>query len=164
MRLLILLVIFFAPVLSYSQNYLLSNEKIVFEFETMKGKLLVVAIDTTEEYLVYRFGTKENIEFEFPDDLSTSWDNFKFSWYLRGGGIQNEGLDLNYLYFDIKDFRYVVFQEYSAHIQKTNSGIKVINQTTQKETIFKANPTTVKGSLSDFRYMNLLKEGDQLFE
>lgn len=118
MRLLILLVIFFFPVLSYSQDYPLSNEKIVFEFETMKGKLLVVAIDTTEEYLVYRFGTKENIEFEFPDDLSTSWDNFKFSWYLRGGGIQNEGLDLNYLYFDIKDFRYVVFQEYSAHIQK----------------------------------------------
>ncbi|WP_157503317.1 hypothetical protein [Mangrovimonas xylaniphaga] len=154
----------FLPILCFSQDYILSNEKSIFEFETIKGKRLVIALDSHEEYLVYRYGTNNNLEFEFPKNLSNSWDEFQFSWYLRGGGFQNEGLDINYLYFNNGNYRYVVFQEYSAHSQKTDYGIKVINLITEKESVILADPKTVKGSLTDFRDMELIKEGDELFD
>ena len=96
MRQILLLTAFLIPLFCYSQEYLQTNEKSVFEFETVKGKRLVIALDTNEKYLVYRYGTEKNIELEFPKKLSTSWNEFQFSWYLRGGGVQNEGLDLNY--------------------------------------------------------------------
>ena len=113
---------------------------------------------------MYRYGTEKNIELEFPKKLSTSWNEFQFSWYLRGGGVQNEGLDLNYLYFDSGIYRYVVFQEYSANSQRTDYGIKVINRETKNKTVIEANPTTVEGTLSNFQDVKSIKEGDELFE
>jgi hypothetical protein len=83
---------------------------------------------------------------------------------LRGGGVQNEGLDLNYLYFDNGIYRYVVFQEYSAHSQTTDYGIKVINRETKNETVIEAKTATVEGTLSKFRDVKSIKEGDELFE
>jgi len=163
-RQILLLTAFLIPLFCYSQEYLQTNEKSVFEFETVKGKRLVIALDTNEKYLVYRYGTEKNIELEFPKKLSTSWNEFQFSWYLRGGGVQNEGLDLNYLYFDSGIYRYVVFQEYSSNSQRTDYGIKVINRETKNKTVIEANPTTVEGTLSNFRDVKSIKEGDELFE
>jgi hypothetical protein len=149
--------------ISYTQNYLQPNEKIQFEFRTNKDKKLVIAQDTNENYLVYRYGTIDSLELEFPENLNESWSKFKFTWYLRGGGIQNEGMDLNYLYFDSGMYRYVVFSEYIARSGKTEYGIKVINLETNKKFIIKAIPKSVKGSLFNFRELEKLKEGDVLF-
>ena len=163
MRQLAKYIIFFIPIFCYTQDYLLSNEKKILGFEKKNGKQLIIALDTKENYLVYRFGTKNNIEFEFPKDLTKSWGEFYFSWYSRGGGIQNEGIDLNYLYFDNGNYRYVIFQKYTAREQKTKYEIKVINRKTKKETIINAEPSTVTGTLSIFRDLKKIKEGDTLF-
>lgn len=64
--------------------------------------------------MVYRFGKTNAIEMEFPEKTKESWTKFSYSYYMRGGGAGNEGLDLNYLYFIRNDFKYVVFDVYSA--------------------------------------------------
>ena len=153
------------PLLASAQDFKLQNEAIILEFETTKGKKLVVAIDSNEEYLVYRYGSKDSVELQFPADLSTSWNSFHHSWYLRGGGTQNEGMDLDYLYFDRGDYRYVIFQEYYSTSGSTfEYGIKVINTKTDKRTIIPASLSTVKGTLSTLRNIEKIKEGEELFD
>lgn len=148
-----------------SQTYKLPNEEIILEFVTTNTKKLVVAIGSNEEYLVYRYGSTDNIELQFPEDLTTSWDSFQHSWYLRGGGTQNEGMDLDYLYFDRGDYRYVVFQEYRSTSGSTfEYGIKVINTKTDKRTLIPANLSTVKGTLSTLHDIERIKKGEELFE
>lgn len=125
---------------------------------------MVVAEDTSGNYLIYRYGTTDNIELEYPSDHNDSWNKFLFSYDLRGGGIRNEGIDLNYLYFTIDKFKYVVFQEYSAHTEKTEYGIKVINKETKETINLKADPNTVSGSLGVLRDNRKMKEGEELFK
>ena len=72
-------------------------------------------------YIVYRFGTAENIELEYPDDLSHSYDLFTYSYYLRGGGQDNESLDLNHLTFETEDYTYTLSEEYSYESSTRNN-------------------------------------------
>jgi hypothetical protein len=154
----------FFSVLCTAQDYLLPNETPVLEFQTLKGKQLVLAVDTNREYLVYRYGTDITIELEFPEVLSTSRDAFKFSRYMRGGGMANEGLELYYLYFTRGNYRYVVVQEYSAATEITNYGIKVIQLSTGETTLSSADPATVNGTLSTLSDIDVVQEGDLLFD
>lgn len=163
MKQLIFISFSFLNFLTLAQNYTLPNENIILEFKTLKGKMLVIALDSDENYLVYRYGTSEKVELTFPNNLTESWTGFQFSYYMRGGGIQNEGLELDYLYFDIENYRYVVYQEYYSGTQKVEHGIKVINRDTNKKTILKANEKTVKGNLSKLRDCAKLKVGEELF-
>lgn len=163
MRQVISLLLIIIPLLSFGQEYKLPNEKVILEFNTLKGKKLVVAIDLNDKYVVYRYGTTDKIELQFPEHLTNSWTMFQHSSYLRGGGIQNEGMDLDYLYFDNGNYRYVVFQEYIAKAKKVEHGIKVINIKTKEVTVIKANEKTVKGSLSAFRDMAKIRKGEELF-
>ena len=163
MRQIISILLIIIPILSLGQDYQLPNEKVIIEFKTLKGKKLVVAIDLDYKYVVYRYGTIDNVELKFPEKLTNSWTLFQHSSYLRGGGIQNEGMDLDYLYFDIENYRYVVYQEYYARSKKVEHGIKVINIGTKEVTVIKANEKTVKGSLSSFRDIEKIRKGDELF-
>lgn len=91
-----------------------------------KNHLKILSICVSEEqpnYIIYRFGTKEKIELEFPDNKIDSWSKFTYSYYLRGGEKENAGLDLNYLSFSRNGFEYQVYQEYSAEDDATNVGV-----------------------------------------
>jgi hypothetical protein len=140
-----------------SQKYVMPNEKSVFEFNTLNNKHLVIAIEFNEEYLIYRFGTNDSIEFIFPENKITSWLNFKYYWYLRGGGKQNEGLDLNYLSFENDDYQYIVYEEFSAQSNISESGLKIINKNTQQEVILLADTNSIKGSLIYFRNLSKIQ-------
>ncbi len=92
----------FLLIINYSvngQKYILSNETVIFSFNTQNGKVLTVNKDKENKYIIYRFGTKDKVEFEYPNKLESSWTNFKYSYYLRGGGVQNEAMDMNSLEF-----------------------------------------------------------------
>lgn len=119
--------------------------------------------DTANKYIVYRFGTKDKIEFEFPEKSKNSWKHFKYSFYLRGGGTQNEGMDLNYIYFTNQGFKYVIYDTYFAVGNKQEIGIKIINLETNKITHIKGDTNSRKGTMVDFRDNNLLEIGDELF-
>lgn len=141
-----------------------SNEEIMLSFAIQNGKTVVLSKDQNDSYLIYRLFAKNNIEFEFPEKNRSSFDQFKYSYYLRGGGKINEGLDLNYIAFTHKNFKYVIYDTYSAVDEKSEIGIKVINIKTQKINNLKGKIKTRKGSLIDFRFNELLKIDDTLYE
>jgi hypothetical protein len=74
----------------------------LFSFKLASSpKTLSVCVSKTQpDYIVYRFGTKDKIKLEFPENKADSWSKFTYSYYLRGGGAENEGMDLNYLSFE----------------------------------------------------------------
>ena len=143
---------------------MLPNEEVIFSFSTAKGKKMVLAKDTTEAYIVYRFGTNAKIEFEYPEQKEGSRKKFTYSFYLRGGGEENEGLDLNYVYFVSNGLKYVIYNNYSAADDKPSCGIKVIDETKEKTTVIHGDSKTITGSLLEFRFNNLLETGEELFD
>lgn len=148
----------------YRQTYLLSNEKLIFSFRTENNKKMVLAKDSTNKYIVYRFGSNDRIEFEFPGMNKTSWKKFTYSFYLRGGGKENEGLDLNYVFFSSTHYKYIIYHTYSAEDEKYTCGIKVLDITTKKTVNIKGNAATIEGNLIDFRDNKLLEIGDETFD
>ena len=146
------------------QHYLLPNEVIIFSFATQNGKQVSLNRDKENKYIIYRFGTKDKIEFEFPDKSKSSWSNFTYSFLLRGGGTQNEGLDLNYLYFTNKGFKYVIYDTYFSVGQIKKVGIKIIDLKTGKTVNIKGTNNTRRGTLVDFRDNGLVEIGEETFD
>ena len=162
-KLITLIIVILIPILTIGQNYILENEQVLLEFNTQNNKKLIIAKDNSDKYLIYRYGTKDKIEFEYPNNKSDSWKKFKFSSYLRGGGKTNEGMDLNYLYFQVDNYKYVIYEEYFAETEQTNYGIKVIDSNSEKITNIKADKKTIKGNLFIFRDNKKVEKGDELF-
>lgn len=161
---LVLTSLMLVSITAFSQKYSLPNEVTIFSFQTSNGKTVALNKDKENKYLIYRFGTKDKIEFQFPDTLETSWKKFKYTFWMRGGGTQNEGLDLNYIEFTNKNFKYVIYDTYFATGNKQNIGVKIIDLTTNKITDVKGIFKTRKGTLVDFRENGLLEMGDELFD
>lgn len=159
-----LISVFFISSGCFGQLYLRPNEVVILSFSTDKHKQVYLVKDKSNKYISYRFGTKSKIEFEYPDSKNDSWKKFTYSYYLRGGGPANDGLDLNYVYFTNADFRYVIFDTYFADNKKSEIGIKVTNLKTKKTIIVKGDYKTRKGTLVDFRDNELLERGDELFD
>ncbi|WCM40881.1 hypothetical protein MG290_07805 [Flavobacterium sp. CBA20B-1] len=138
--------------------YQLKNEKVVYQLTMKNGKLLFICMDKNEKYIVYRFGSKNKIELEYPKekDLS-SFQKFEYSEYKRGGGIQNAAMELKYLAFINNGVKYVVYDTYFAEGNKTNAGIKVI-ESKDKITDLKGLKKSAKGNL--FNLKNKVKQGD----
>jgi hypothetical protein len=130
----------------------------------MNDKKMVLAKDTANAYIVYRFGITGKIEFEFPEKTKESWNSFRYSYYLRGGDKKNEGLDLNYVCFLNGQFKYIIYNCYASSDEKSTCGIKVIDTTKHKTTEIKGDIRSVKGSLTGFRDNGLLKIDDELPE
>ena len=123
----------------------------------------MLAKDTLNAYMVYRFGTKNKIEFKYPNNLKESCKKFKYSFYMRGGGAMNEGMELNYIYFEYKGFTYIIYDTYYAVGEKSNAWeSKLLIQKQKKSTNIVGNIKTRKGTLTDFRDNHLLEITDEL--
>ncbi|MBS7786173.1 hypothetical protein KIH23_02595 [Flavobacterium sp. CYK-55] len=147
-----------------SAQILLPNETNLFSFKTHNNKTVTLAQDKDQKYMVYRFGTPEKIELEYPEKELKSYNKFKYSFYMRGGGKMNEGMDVNFVSFIQGDYKYVLYATYYAIDEKSEIGIKVIHLKTNKTTKIKGQLKSQKGSLIDFRYNELLSIDDQLYE
>ena len=143
-------------------SYQLKNEKLVYHLKMKNGKQLSVCIDKDDKYIVYRYGSKNKIELEYPKekDLS-SFQKFEYSEYKRGGGIENSGIELKYLAFTNNGIKYVVYDTYFAEANKLSAGIKVI-ELQNKITDLKGLIKSRKGNLSDFK--DKVKDGDELYD
>jgi len=150
-----------ATTISKGQAFILPNEDLIYSFETSNGKQLALVKDKSDKYIIYRFGSKTKIEFEFPEKNKSSFSKFKYSFYLRGGGPGNEGMDLNYVHFTNGNFQYVIFDNY---VEKSEIGIKVVDLKSNKTTVIKGNTSTKKGTLIEFRSNGLLEIGEEIFD
>ncbi|WP_300670344.1 hypothetical protein [Soonwooa sp.] len=148
-----------------SSKYKLENENLVFSFKTKNSKMMSLCIDKNEQYIVYRFGTADNIELEFPTSKDkNSFNNFVYTGWDRGGGVRNEGMNLNYIAFEIKDYKYIIYETYFAVGDVFKVGVRIINLKTNKEVDIRGLNNTIKGTLSDFRTDDRIKKGDRLYD
>ncbi|WP_123844738.1 hypothetical protein [Chitinophaga lutea] len=148
----------------HGQQYVLPNEEQVFSFKTGNGKIAVLCKDKKDQYLVYRFGTNKKPELVFPASTKSGWEAFRYSYYMRGGGPQNEGMDLNYVYFVSKGYKYVIYDTYHAVGGKRKVGVKVIDLQTDKVTDIVGLVSSAKGNLTQFRDNKRLLVTDELFD
>ena len=104
-----------------------ANELIVTSFTIAgKGKMAVVCKDSSDMYLVYRYGTPTKIELAYPEVLDTnSWHEFYYYNYHRGGGIANEGMDEINLSFINKGIKYRVYETYYSGDELRTIGILI---------------------------------------
>lgn len=143
----------------YNKNLCTDNEEVLFSFKTQNAaKTLSICVSKNQQdYIVYRFGTKKNIELEFPNDRNDSWSNFTYSYYLRGGGKANAGLDLNHLSFIRNGYEYQVYQEYSAEDGLINVGIRINEKATNRKIEIKGLSNSIIGNLITLRENKKIK-------
>lgn len=159
-----------------NENLCGNREELIYSIRLKNSmKRLSICKSENNDYLIYRFGTKEKVEFEFPDNKKSSWDKFTYMSYLRGGGALNCGLDLNYLKFENKNNIYIIYDEFSAEANSTDVGIIIYDknlksdisehkdryfelETEYKETVIEGDPASIIGSLIDFRYEDRIKK------
>lgn len=130
------------------------DEDILFSFKMAKtNKTASICISKNQpDYIVYRYGTKDNVELVYPEKKDAySWNKFTYSYYVRGGGAENEGLDLNYLIFENGGYEYKIYDEYSSNDNLTKVGITVTELKTGNETEIGGESDSVYGSLIDLR-------------
>jgi hypothetical protein len=151
---------------AFGQSGLLKEgEQTVFSFKTKNNKEVVIARSKNNTYLVYRYGNAGKVELEYPANKEASgWNNFFYSYYLRGGGVENEGMELNYLYFINGDYKYVIYDTYFSIDNKYDVGVKVINIKTKKVVAVEGDISSKKSTLTDFRDKLTVTEGDELFD
>jgi hypothetical protein len=91
----------------------LAGETPLLQFRLEDGSSVVLLEGGSEEYLVVRTGTLDNLLFQYPENPdASSWGLFTYSFYFRGGGPWNEGLDLNSLTFTDEGVTYALFEDY----------------------------------------------------
>jgi hypothetical protein len=135
------------------------NEKLVFGFRIKESdKRIALCISEDDDYIVYRYGVKDEIEVEFPEDLTDSWNGFEYSYYFRGGGADNSAVDLNNVYFIYKNYKYDLYEEYSSEDDKTYVGIRIMNIDTQEEIYYEGDADSVTGTLVELRWNDKIKQ------
>lgn len=144
-------------------KYLLPNEEIVFTFRTQKGKIMMLAKDKANAYLVYRFGSEKSVELEFPEKKDKeSFEKFKYSYVMRGGGKMNAAIDLNYVAFVSGDFKYVIYDTYFSESNTYAIGVRVLKPTNDELIVnIKGKYKTSKGNIVDFRFNELIPEDEE---
>ncbi len=163
MRLLIVLLL---PLLilniGFAQVKLLKNEELLYSFKTKKGKQMILAKDKQNKYIIYRFGTSKKTELEFPAIKdSTSWNKFSYFHYLRPGGIQNAGLDLQSIYFQNGNYYYNIYEDYSSEGESYETGVLIEDITTKIEKDCKGIYKSKRGNLLDLIDSGKLKESEK---
>jgi hypothetical protein len=147
---------------TYDGNLCLDTENLIFSFHTEKsGKTVSLCISKDERYIVYRFGTKDNVELEFPQDRETSWDQFTYSHYLRGGGADNAGLELDSLKFENDGYGYEVYQEYDGVSGETLTGVRATEEASGKVTDIRGAADTAIGYWYGLRYNEKIRTAAQ---
>ena len=133
------------------------NEEIIFACQLKNLKWVSVCKEKNGNYIVYRFGTKAKIEMKYPALLdSTSWQQFTFQGYVRGGGKQNAAMRFGYLNFYIKDVNYEIYDLWNSEDDKEDCGVWVKQH---KKTIdMKGNLKNKKGSLVELVYEDKIKK------
>lgn len=146
----------------FGQTYLLPNEILIFSFKSDKGKIVAFAKDKNNKYIIYRFGTKDNIEFEFPEKSVKSWKKFKYSHYLRGGGKKKLAENLSSVSFVNKDYEYRLYDYYFSESNEYEIGVLILNLKTRKTTKIRGKLKTKKGTLNGFDGSNLLEIDEEI--
>ncbi|MBN2893843.1 MAG: hypothetical protein JXL97_18385 [Bacteroidales bacterium] len=129
-------------------EYLASPEQtVLFSFKTESGKVLSLLTDSEENYLIYRFGKPDKVEFRFPEIVdNTSWEKFYFESYKTDNDY------LLHIYFINVDYQYTIYMnEYPNSSADNKTGVQVKSINTNKTTDIRAVNSSITGSLEYFK-------------
>ena len=136
------------------------KEELLFGFDVAGSKKKLAVCYRGEDYIVYRFGTKDCVEFQYPEYVEDAWNSMTYDYYMRGGGVENLACDLNYLTFEHEDYTYQVYDEYDTESESSSIGILVTDKKTEKVTDIKGNIESKHGSLNNLRWNSLIKKAE----
>jgi len=124
------------------------NEDILIGFKMENSsKVVSVCIEKNDAYIVYRFGTRENIELEFPQNKADSWAKFAYEWswgqiyksysitFKNGGYSYSVNYDLDF--------------DFYQNFQRINCWINVRNISTEQATRITGVSESIIGGLAD---------------
>lgn len=140
-------------------NYIISEssnneeEKTILKFVlTDTNDIVSVCIGNEDQsYIVCRIGKiGENIQ-EYPGKRENTWDYYNYSYYFRGGGNENEGMDLNCLTYEDNDLRFEIHEDYVNQDDKGELLIKTTNKITGEEVMQEGDSESREGSLVNLR-------------
>ena len=159
MKKLVIIFAFLIPLTFWAQ-YLLPNEEVIYSFETKNGKKMSLVKDKSNTYIQYRFGTKTKVEMEFPAERTKeSWKKFHYNSYMRGGGKENAGMEIDNILFTNNGYEYVIYRSYHAEGNDYSAGI-IIKDSNGKETRINGNYKTVKGCICDLETTGMIERED----
>jgi len=116
--------------------------------------------DKNDGYIQYRFGNKDHVEMAYPAEKNKdSWKKFKYRSYMRGGGKQNAGMELNYLTFSNNGYQYQLFRTYYAEDSSYATGITVTGAN-GKETNINGIYKSIKGCMCHLQESDLIEKED----
>ena len=122
---------------SRAQNQALfckASEEVVFSFQLKNKKWAFVCKEKNDSYLVYRYGSSQKIELQYPAVLdSSSWKKFMLQAYSRGGGVQNAAMQFAFLSFTNNGVEYEVYETWEAEGNSETCGIRVMQQNKTSE-------------------------------
>jgi hypothetical protein len=161
----ILLFISLISIKGFPQSiYQSEQEELILSFKTQDGKMLSFCLNKVNQALIFRWGTAQKIDLFYPSNFDQQKLVFTYSFYLRGGGNANEGLDLNYIYFIKDDIKYILYETSHSGDMYSKMGLKLLNLKTSKITEFIAAEGTQKGTLIGLRDSELVMKGEELFD
>jgi hypothetical protein len=93
------------------------DERVIFSFRLKNSnKTAMLCRQKNNRYLVYRFGTEGKIELQYPAILTaTSWKEFKYDGYTRGGGRENSAEVENSVTFINNGTRYKLYEDWAIY-------------------------------------------------
>jgi hypothetical protein len=142
----------------------LENEVVLLSFETEQGKSIGLYLDKLEDALFCKLETDQTVDLQYPEKVKKNKNAFTYSYYFRGGGSANEGLELNFVYFIVNDIKYILYETSHYSELKKCIGLKVINLNSTQTDNYKAKDGTVNGTLVSLRESNLVLKGEELFD
>jgi len=126
------------------------GEEVLFGFSLKKSnKIVLVCNQKDDKYLVYRFGTKDKVELQYPSTLNlASWKAFRYSGYSRGG-MNNSPMEMHSLTFTNNHITYKITEDWDGDHNDSRANI-IINMD-GKKTKLAGNANSKNGSLGLLR-------------
>lgn len=152
---------------AFGQSPILPNEARVFSFEVKgwEGDAVVLAQDTNEQYLVYRYFRQGKLIMEFPQRRDSSWEAFEYTYYFRADRGDSSGVDVNYLEFTYKDRHFVVYDLYFEPDREHRVGVRITTTDSGLTYDTQGIPKTAQGRLSELlQHDRIRSKVGQLFE
>ena len=126
------------------------GEEVVFGFTLKKtNKIVLVCSQKDNKYMVYRFGTKDKVELQYPSVLNAaSWKAFRYSGYSRGG-MNNSPMEMHSLTFTNNHVTYKISEDWDGDHHA--SWADIIIDLNGKKTKLAGNASSKNGSLGLLR-------------
>jgi hypothetical protein len=125
--------VLFCAVLALTGPALAANlcegkEEVVISFQVQNSdnKTASICQGAGSAYLVYRYGTRGNIELSFPAELnSTSWGEFEITRFTKFGGKNSSAVGRSSINFATEFIQYSIHEDWNSKENSSSVGVLI---------------------------------------